>query len=316
MRTKMLVLILFFMSAASPLIDNSTAQGSMTAAVDLECIPPNGASIDLDVSPGSTLAGFTTCTVSNPTVHVEKISITVTADGLVVAAPGSVTVAAGGEEDFQVAVRAESRMYTQARTLVVEATVQEISGVPPPNSAYSTSSNIISILQFAEFSVEMMAPVVELEVGSDYQLEYNLYNTGNGFDKFNIELSDDEFYDTSFALPAVALQVEPYAPPARFQVMVSAPDDGLDWETDSDGVHTMEIEIKISVESDLGCQNGDCLKTTMTQKIIFYENQTAQDDSRSGVISNSMDNKTLVYGGSGAGVILLLILFVVMRRKK
>jgi len=315
MRTKMLVLILFFMSAASPLIDNSTAQNSMTAAVDLECIPTNGASIDLDVSPGSTLTGFTTCTVSNPTVHVEKISITVTADGLVVAAPGSVTVAAGGEEDFQVAVRADSRMYTQARTLVVEASVQEISGVPPPNSAYSISRNIISILQFAEFSAEMMAPVVELEVGSDYQLEYRLYNTGNGADRFNIELGDDEFYDTSFALPLVALQVESYEP-ARFQVMVSAPDDGLNWETNSDGVHTMEIEIKISVESDLGCQNGNCLKTTMTQKIIFYENQTAQDDSGSGVLSNSMDNKALVYGGGGAGVILLLILFVVMRRKK
>ena len=287
----------------------------MTAAVDLECIPTNGASIDIDVSPGSTLTGFTTCTVSNPTVHVEKISITVTADGLVVAAPGSVTVAAGGEEDFQVAVRADSRMYTQARTLVVEASVQEISGVPPPNSAYSISRNIISILQFAEFSAEMMAPVVELEVGSDYQLEYRLYNTGNGGDRFNIELGDDEFYDTSFALPLVALQVESYEP-ARFQVMVSAPDDGLNWETNSDGVHTMEIEIKISVESDLGCQNGNCLKTTMTQKIIFYENQTAQDDSRSGALSNSMDNKTLVYGGGGAGVILLLILFVVMRRKK
>ncbi len=315
MRTKILVLILLIISAASPFVDNSTAQ-SVVAAVDLECIPPNGGSVDIDVSPGSTLTGFTTCTVSNPTVHVEKISITITSDGLVTAAPGSITVAAGGEEDFQIAVRAEARMQASAKSLSVTASVQEISGVPPPNNAHATSDNIVSIVQFAEFSTEMMAPVVELEVGSNYQLEYRLYNTGNGVDSFNIELGDDEFDDTSFSLPIRTVQLEPYYAPVRFRVMVSAPDDGLNWKIDSYGKHTMEIEIKISAESELGCQNGNCLKTTMTQKIIFYENQTAQDDSGSGVLSNSMDNQILVYGGSGAGVILLLILFVVIRRRK
>ncbi|MFL2985430.1 MAG: hypothetical protein ACJZ5B_08100 [Candidatus Poseidoniaceae archaeon] len=56
----------------------------------------------------------------------------------------------------------------------VSAQVQEISGVPPPNSAYATSTNIISIIQFAEFNLETVEPVVEIEVGSDYQLEYIL----------------------------------------------------------------------------------------------------------------------------------------------
>ena len=86
-------------SAASPLVDYSSAQTVM-AAVDLECVPQDGSSVNIEVYPGATLTGYTTCTVSNPTIHVEKISITTSADGLAVASPGSVTVAALPIGDF------------------------------------------------------------------------------------------------------------------------------------------------------------------------------------------------------------------------
>jgi hypothetical protein len=301
-------------SFATPLIENSSGQ-SVAAAVTLECNPPDGGSINIDVNPGATLTGYTICTVSNPTVHVEKISIDVQSNGMAVAAPGSITVAAGGEEDFQVTVRADPRTPTQARTLYVDAFVQEISGVPPPNSASASSSNIVNIMQFAEFNVEMATPIVELEVGGDYELDYFLQNTGNGLDNFKLDLEDGQSEEGSYSLTSTKVQAD-WGSFSWFRVLVDAPNDGSDWTIDSAGRHTFETDIQVIVESDLGCQNGDCLTTSMNQKIIFYQNQTMEDDSGSNLLSSSIDSQVLIFGGGGTVAILLIILFVIMLRRK
>jgi len=314
MRSRILVLLLLMISFATPLIENSSGQ-SVAAAVTLECNPPDGGSINIDVNPGATLTGYTICTVSNPTVHVEKISIDVQSNGMAVAAPGSITVAAGGEEDFQVTVRADPRTPTQARTLYVDAFVQEISGVPPPNSASASSSNIVNIMQFAEFNVEMATPIVELEVGGDYELDYFLQNTGNGLDNFKLDLEDGQSEEGSYSLTSTKVQAD-WGSFSWFRVLVDAPNDGSDWTIDSAGRHTFETDIQVIVESELGCQNGDCLTTSMNQKIIFYQNQTMEDDSGSNLLSSSIDSQVLIFGGGGTVAILLIILFVIMLRRK
>lgn len=312
MRSKLLVFLLLVFALSVPLVDNSSGQGVL-AAVDIECSPVNGGSIDIEVSPGASLTGYTICTVSNPTIHVEKISIQVQSDGLAAAAPGSVTVAAGGEEEFQVTVRADTRMSAQARSLSVTATVQEISGVPPPNSASSTSNNIVNILQFAEFNVEMESPVAELQIGDNYQLEFMIYNTGNGMDKFNIRLDYDEVDSTSLSLATSKVQIESYRA-GIFKVSVNTPSDGSEWEVDSSGRHILEMNVNVVVESDLGCQNGNCLTTTMIQQIILFQNQTSQGNSASDFLSSSMDNQLVVFGGIGVLVILLIILMIILRK--
>jgi len=312
MRSRLLVFFLLLFALSVPLVDNSSGQG-VVAAVDLECSPVNGGSIDIEVFPGASLTGYTICTVSNPTIHVEKISIQVQSDGLAAAAPGSVTVSAGGEEEFQVTVRADTRMSAQARSLSVTATVQEISGVPPPNSASSTSNNIVNILQFAEFNVEMESPVAELQIGDNYQLEFMIYNTGNGMDKFNIRLDYDEVDSTSLSLATSKVQIESYRA-GIFKVSLNTPSDGSEWEVDSSGRHILEMNVNVVVESDLGCQNGNCLTTTMTQKIILFQNQTSQGNSASDFLSSSMDNQVVVFGGIGALVILLIILMIILRK--
>lgn len=315
MRTKILMLVLLMFSAATPLADNSSAQ-TATAAVNLECVPPDAESIDIEVHPGASLTGYTICTVSNPTIHVEKISITVQGDGLVVAAPGSITVAAGSEEEFQVSVRADSRMTTQARTLYVEVYVQEISGVPPPNNANSDSTNIINIVQFAEFNVEMEYPIIELELGSNHQLIYALHNTGNGYDSFNILLDYDEKAGASFSLPITKVQAGSWSFPEFFRISVNSPNDGSDWILDSSGRHTLQMVIEVTVESDFGCQQGDCLTTTMNQRIIFFQNQTVEETSGSSLQSNTIDSQVLIYGGMGTVVFLVFGAFVIMRKRK
>jgi hypothetical protein len=315
MRSKMLVLFLLIISATSPLFDNSAAQ-STVAAVDLECTAPYpSGTVEIEVYPGATLSGYTVCTVSNPSAHTEKIQIQVTADGLVISAPGSFTLAAGAEEDFQVIVRADSRMTMSARNLVVTATVTETSGVPPPNNAESRVTQIINIMQFAEFSLELEEAIVTVYAGSDINLELKIYNTGNWVDRFLISMETESLENVNLSLPASAVQIESRSAPHRVRVQLIAPAAGSDWPINSDGLHTMEIEFDITVKSDFSCtQTSGCMSETVTQKVIFLQNQTAEEKPESSALSSSMDGQLLIYGGGGVGVILLLVLFVMLRK--
>ena len=197
MRSFAFVFSLLLFSLASPIIENTEAQ-TVTAAVDLTCTTPypSGA-VDVDVYPGATLTGYSICTVSNPTVHNEKIAIQVQADGLAVAAPGSITLPPGGEEEFQVVVRAEARMTMSARTLTTTAQVTEINSVPPPNVAESTVNQIINIKQFSMLSVELVEANVEVYTGEKVTLEYKVYNQGNGMDKFLFDADIDQANEES-----------------------------------------------------------------------------------------------------------------------
>jgi len=162
----------------------------------------------------------------------------------------------------------------------------------------------------------MATPIVELEAGGDYELDYFLYNTGNGLDAFKLDLEHGQSEEGSFSLTSTKVQADSWSYPSWFRVLVNAPNDGSDWTIDSAGRHTLEVDIEVIVESELGCQNGDCLTTSMTQKIIFYQNQTMEDDSGSDLLSSSIDSKVLIFGGGGTVAVLLIILLVIMLRRK
>jgi len=299
---------------ALPLTENTTAQ-TASAAVDLTCTSPYpSGSIDVDVYPGASLTGYTDCTVSNPTVHTEKIEITVAAGVFAVAAPSSVTVAAGGESDFQVTVRADLMMSASAHTIQITARVIEMSGVPPPNNAESTTQNIVNIKQFSQLNIEMIEPDLEIYVGEEVDVQYYLYNLGNGFDMFTFNVEYDDMQDMKISMPTVKIQAEPRAPPNIFTVKLTAPSDGSTWTVDSDGRHYLETEIKVTAESEYSCLAGNCVSMTITQNIVFYENQTSEKES--GILSSSVGNSTLIYGGGGAGVILLLVAFFTIRKRR
>ena len=315
MRANIPVLTLLILSIISPIISTSSAQ-SVLAEVDLVCSSPNPSGVvEIEVYPGATLTGFANCTVSNPTVHVEKVDIQISADGLAISSPGSITVDPGAEVDFQVTVRADSRMAASTRTLSVTATVQEISGVPPPNSASSEYNMIISIMQFARLDLEMVDPIQIIEVGGQSNLQYKAYNQGNNFDKFRFSIEFERVDNSQVTLPMASMELESMGPPSLFRVNVVAPTSGTNWPMNSEGMHTFEMNIHVTVESDFSCRQGNCISTTVIQKVIFYQNQTIEEEPESNMLSDSMNDQLLIYGGSGGVVILLLILFLIMRRK-
>ena len=63
-------------------------------------------------------------------------------------------VGAGDSVDFQISVRATPYMRMDARTLSVSATVQEINGFPPANSASSNNNMIVNVMQYSLVQVE------------------------------------------------------------------------------------------------------------------------------------------------------------------
>ena len=158
------------------------------AAVSMTCAPGQ---IQVEVKPGATLTGYTTCTVSNPTAYVEKVAIQVTSDGLATAAPGDMYVGAGQEVDFQVVVRANPYMQMQSRQLTVSAQVQELNNLPPPNTASSQVNALINIMQFSIVQVEAVEPFVQLMPKTDKNFQFKVYNFGNQIDRMKIGVTPD-----------------------------------------------------------------------------------------------------------------------------
>ena len=233
-----------------------------TAAISVTCAPSN---INVEVKPGSTYSGFTTCTATNPTAYQEKISILVTSDNLATASPGDMYIGQDSSVDFQVSVRATPYMRMDARTLSVSATVQEINGFPPANSASSNNNMIVNIMQYSLIQVEATEPFTQLMPKTDKIFEFKVYNLGNQLDFMGIGITDDsrtELNDAGFTitLPAVKKQVEATTTGATVEVKVRTPKT-QGW---SDAYHVLNFY----AESEFQCDIDKCRPET--QMITIY----------------------------------------------
>ncbi len=318
MRLIWLVFILMTSSLASPLVDNSAAQ-NVAAAVELSCTAPySSGSVEIEVHPGAALTGYADCTVSNPSAHTEKIAIEVTADGLATAAPGSIYLAAGDESDFQVTIRADGQMAVQSKSITITATVQETSGLPPANVAESSVNMMAAIMQYAGLNLEMKNPIVSIEAGSIESLEYKVYNQGNGLDQFTISTNGDIVDGMrAFSLPFTGIEVEAYGPPAIFRITVNTPADGSDWPLNADGIHTLTVDVDVIIKSQFSCEyTSECMSVSLTQKVIFFQNQTLEEQAEANDLASSSEQQMLIYGGTGATSLLLLFVFFAMRKRQ
>ena len=232
------------------------------AAVSMTCAPGQ---IQVEVKPGATLTGYTTCTVSNPTAYVEKVAIQVTSDGLATAAPGDMYVGASQEVDFQVVVRANPYMQMQSRQLTVSASVQEINNLPPPNTASSQVNALINIMQFSIVQVEAVEPFVQLMPKTDKNFQFKVYNFGNQIDRMKIGVTEntrETLEEAGFTvnLPQTVVTIEPNTAPETARIMVRTPKN-QGW---SDAYHVLEFY----AESEFACQNGGCNRES--QMITVY----------------------------------------------
>jgi hypothetical protein len=254
MMMKRAVFILALYVSSMMLVAVPAAAQAPTAAVSLSCAP---ISINVEVKPGSTYSGFTTCTASNPTTYQEKISILVTSDGLATASPGDMYIGGNQEVDFQISVRATPYMVMQSRTLSVSATVQEINSLPPVNTASSQNNMIVNIMQYSLVQVEAVEPFVQLMPKKDKNFEFKVYNLGNQIDFMKVGITDssrDDLEKAGFTinLPAVKVQIDAIPTATNVRVMARTPKT-QGW---SDAYHVLDFY----AESEFACNNGGCLR--------------------------------------------------------
>jgi hypothetical protein len=262
-----LVILAIYMASILVVATPAAAQLSVPA-VDLQCLSPNpSGAIDVPVYPGAALTGFANCKVVNPNQYAERIQIQVSADGLVVAAPGTISLGPGAESEFQVTVRADQRMTMSGRNLMVTATVVEANGAPPPNIAESQVQMIINILQFSRLQVEAEEPFLQLSPKTDHNFEFKVYNQGNWADKFSVgvtEKSRDKLEEKGFqiSIPLVAVEIEGMAAPTKVRVLVRTPKN-QGW---TDEYFTLEFE----AISEFSCRYETSGCNSMAQMVTIY----------------------------------------------
>ena len=262
-----LFLLAVYLASTLVIATPAAAQVSVPA-VDLQCLSPNpSGAVDVPVYPGATLTGFANCKVTNPNQYAERIDIEVSADGLVVAAPGTISLGGGQESEFQTTVRADQRMTMSGRNLKVTATVIEANGVPPPTVTDSEVQMIINILQFSRLQVEATEPFLQLSPKTDHNFEFKVYNQGNWADKFAVgvtEDSRDKLEDKGFqiSIPLVSVEIESMGDPMQVRVLVRTPKN-QGW---TDEYHTLEFE----AISEFSCRYEVSGCNSMSQMITIY----------------------------------------------
>lgn len=253
---------LYMFSMLAVAVPAAAQNPTPTAAVSVTCAP---ISINVEVKPGSTYSGFTTCTATNPTTYQEKISILVTSDNLATASPGDMYIGQDSSVDFQVSVRAIPYMEMTSRTLTVSATVQEINSLPPINSASSTNNMIVNIMQYSLVQVEAIEPFVQLMPKTDKNFEFKVYNLGNQKDFMKVGITESYRQDLEEAgftinLPQVKVQIDATPTPTNVRVQARTPKT-QGW---SDAYHVMDFY----AESEFACNNGGCIRES--QMITIY----------------------------------------------
>lgn len=266
MRLKGQLILLILLVALIPC--NPSAEAQIHPEVSITCSPSN---IVIDVAPGDTRTGSTTCTAENPTVYVEQVDLSLMSDGLANSGPSSITVPAGGTTDFELTFRGESQMPEGQRMATLSYVVNTANGVPCPTCQNEEVNMLIVIRQFAMFRVEVELPPVNVEVGCSNYIEFKVYNDGNAMDQFKFSLANlDGLIQDGWKveIPSVSLWIDSRAPPERFRAMIECPQDleeEPDWseetaimkhEVYTNGTIKSFFEFEFTIQSEFASRYG------------------------------------------------------------
>ena len=309
-RTVFGVLCLFLVTQA-PLVDGQ----STLPDIDLTCTPSQ---VSIEVFPGSTGMGITTCTVSNNSAYTLDVDIVVTANGLDYTAPGSISVGAGSAVNFQVALKSEFSVLMGQRGVNIEAIVTSVNGIPPISEEKSEVNLLASLMQYSGVEVTANQPQLEISSGETKELTYTVKNTGNGIDFFrlgvpnnNIDILEDAGFVFVFEITRIQIDVGQIS---DFKISITAPysedsnDDLIIWNKNKDGDNQLIIQFEVSVTSDFSCRNVGCYTEYALTTI------TVTDKSTDSFFS---ENSNLIYLGIGSiSSILIAALLVFMLKNK
>ena len=149
MGSRIICIFMILLLSYLPITESASAQWIPDVDIECEAVNPSG-NLEINITNGSNRTDYANCTVSNPNMYQEKISISINSGSLAVAAPGEIYIDANSEVDFVVTVRAETSTMNQTIQLNIVAEVVEANGLPPPNSASAESNLLVDIILYEE----------------------------------------------------------------------------------------------------------------------------------------------------------------------
>ncbi|MGB2156405.1 MAG: choice-of-anchor T family protein [Candidatus Poseidoniaceae archaeon] len=300
--------------SAVPLTISSQAQAP-TAAVNLSCEEY----MEISVETSNALTNRIRCVVENPTAYIEKVEISVDSGDFSNSAPGSVYVGPGSSETFNVTIQAEQGIPAQSETITVSVQVTELSGFPPLNLAEDETTSILNILQYSGCAIGAIESFVNVGLGKELTLYFDIYNQGNGEDIMSLELSnlsktnlEDAGFIFSFPLQSISIpeQVEPI----RVALELRAPPQ-TDSNSDLAEQSTLNFEIEVFVKSDYSCESESNCKTDST--LVSLDLIGTAEDSEGGILSvSSKGGSQLLVFSSGVLFAVLAFALIYWYNKK
>ena len=180
--------LLFFLTAIILLQLVPISQGqNIIPEVEIQCDQP----APIDVYPGATRTTIIYCSIQNSNPYNVKVEITYQGGVLVIAGPASGTDGAGSEITFQAAVRGELRQSGGSQVVSITSQVTEASGAPVSAITQPEEVKLLVVInQFSRLRVEAAESLVTMGIGNEIDLDFWVYNDGNGRGEFNLEISN------------------------------------------------------------------------------------------------------------------------------
>ncbi len=177
-----------------------TAQDSPLPGIEITCVNEE-TPLDLEVNSGGA-QGVATCTIENPSSFNEEIEIDYDGDGLSVAGPESLTLAAGDEQTIQISVSSDSLAST-VYNMTVSVQVTSIQGSPTLADFLeiffpSDETNIVAqVAEFVDLSVtsQPSSMILSSELMQPMSASVMIANDGNVDDDLTVSIQNSVVLD-------------------------------------------------------------------------------------------------------------------------
>jgi len=181
--------VIFALAFASFTVSGQDIQYS----VELEC---EQKIVEVDSDPANIIGGTTICTVTNPSMHSEKISISVSSNSENVGvdfSDSSIILDAESSEDFTVTITPTGPMWASNYQITVLAEVVEVNGVPPPSYQSDESNVDYTVVRYTDFIIdECTAQSLTFgDTPAPLSLYCMVYSGSNFYDEYTLKVTED-----------------------------------------------------------------------------------------------------------------------------
>lgn len=306
-----LIIVIGSIGAFSPV---ASAQG-IYPEINITCDEPP----EMEVWPGSTRTTLINCLLENPTIHSEKVDITVESGGFAAAAPASVTVGSGSEVSFQTSVRGDEAHAAGSYQVNITAQVVEANGIQVSLITSPEYSEVtVVVVPFVSCDWTMGQGGGAVEAGDVIVFSTSFTCTSNGesvanFSPVMITDSGDNSWPSGFVdqSPPCRVQIQTGGSSANCQFQILTPSN-LE-ETWGGCIAIWWEEGWVSSGPPSSCQN-ERVDVKIEPKTIGLG--TLELTGNNSIFGDYEEEAPIIIGGVAVVLVLAIVVVVVRRRRR